>query len=106
MPYYEGFHIIRRCNDMENYRKTINVEGNKIKRQATVIKEIALSSARVILEDEKVYALAGTVGLMQGLKYNGSFKRGVKGGLATMGVMVGANVIRNMVSNLDVIKDA
>lgn len=89
------------------YYKEINLEGkNKLQRQATVIKEIALSSAKVILEDEKVYALAGTVGLVQGLKYNGSFKRGAKAGLATMGVMIGANIVRNIVSNIDVIKEA
>jgi hypothetical protein len=87
--------------------KEINLEGkNKLMRQATVIKEIVLSSTKVMLEDERVYALAGTVGLMQGLKYNGSFKRGMKGGLASLGVMVGANVVRNVVRNLDIIKDA
>lgn len=86
--------------------KEINLKGNKLQRQATLIKEIVVSSARVVLEDEKTYALAGTIGLMQGLKYNGSFKRGIKGGLATMGVMVGANAVRNIVSNIDEIKNA
>jgi hypothetical protein len=86
--------------------REINVKGNKLQRQAKVIGSIAAQSARVILEDEKSYALAGTVGLIQGLKYNGSIKRGMKAGVATMSVMVGANIIQNLVHNIDVIKNA
>lgn len=91
---------------MENYKKTINVKGNKLQRQATIIKEIAIGSAKLVLEDERSYALAGTVGLIQGLKYNGSLNRGVKAGVSTMGVMVGVNIVRNIVGNFEGIKNA
>jgi exosortase/archaeosortase len=91
---------------MEKYKKTVNVKGNKIQRQGTIIKEIVIGSAKLVLEDEKSYALAGTVGLIQGLKYNGSLNRGIKAGVATISVMVGANIIRNIVGNIEQIKNA
>lgn len=91
---------------MEKYRKTVRVEGNKLQRQAMIIKEITIGSVKLVVEDERSYALAGTVGLIQGLKYNGSVKRGIKAGTATMGVMVGVNIIRNIVGNYEEIKNA
>jgi hypothetical protein len=79
---------------------------DKYKGKAELIGKIAKRSTRVMLEDGKTYSLAVGIGLVQGLKYNGSFKRGAKAGAATMGVMVGANIIQNIVINLDEIKRA
>lgn len=79
---------------------------DKYKGKVNLVGQIVKQSTRVMLEDGKTYSLAVGVGLVQGLKYNGSFKRGAKAGVATMGVMVGANIIQNIVINLDEIKKA
>jgi hypothetical protein len=87
----------------------IKIEGMKwdeYKNKAILVREIAKGSTIAVLEDSKSYTLAAGVGLMQGLKYNGSFKRGIKAGTATMGAMVGVNIIQNIVVNLDEIKKA
>lgn len=78
----------------------------KYKGKAMIIGEIVGKSTKVVLEDSKTYGLAVGVGLMQGLKYNGSIKRGTKAGLATVGAMVGANIIQNVVINIEAIKKA
>lgn len=79
---------------------------DKYKGKVNLISHIAKASTRTVLEDSKTYGLAIGVGLMQGLKYNGSFIRGSKAGIATVGVMVGANIVQNVVINLDEIKKA
>lgn len=71
-----------------------------------IIKGIAVQSTKAILEDSKAYTLAGGVGLYQGLKYNGNMARGMKAGLATMGVLIGSNIVQNIVHNLEEIKKA
>lgn len=86
--------------------REFDINGNKLKRQATIIKEIAYVSTKAVLEDSRAYTVAGSIGLMQGLKYNGSFKRGTKAGLATMGVVIGAQIAQNLVKNIEVIKNA
>lgn len=86
--------------------KEYNLKGNKIQRQAQLIFNIAKESSKVVLEDDKVYVLAGTIGLVQGLKYNGSFIRGTRAGVATMGAVIGTNIVRNIVVNIDEIKNA
>ena len=81
-------------------------KGNKIMRQAKVIGTIVAESSKLVVADDKTHTLAGAVGLYQGLKYKGSFKTGIKGGLAVYGVLIAANSIQNIVHNFDVIKDA
>jgi hypothetical protein len=57
------------------------------------------------LKQEWTIGAAASIGLMQGLKYNGSFKRGIKGGLVTLGVFMVANGVYNVVSFWDKIKE-
>lgn len=71
-----------------------------------VINHIIRSSTKLVMEDSSTYGLAIGVGLTQGLKYNGSFKRGAKAGMATVGVLIGGTVIQNVVINLEEIKKA
>jgi hypothetical protein len=78
----------------------------KYKGKVEIINRIVKNSTRVMLEDSRTYTMAVGVGLWQGLKYNGSFKRGAKAGAATVSVMVGANIIQNIIINLDEIKNA
>lgn len=60
--------------------------------------------AKAQLRQEWTIGAAASIGLMQGLKYNGSFKRGIQGGLATIGVLMVANGIYNVVCFWDEIK--
>lgn len=83
-----------------------NKRENKIKRKAKIIGDITKQSVIGTLQNEQTYIISAGVGLMQGLKYNGNFKRGLKAGLATTGVLVGTNVIRNIAINVDAIQDA
>jgi hypothetical protein len=86
--------------------KEFTIKGNNnASRKLNAIKDIALASAKIVLEDSKVYTIAGAVGLYQGLKYNGNVGRGMKAGVATIGVMIGANIVQNLVSNIDEIKN-
>lgn len=82
-----------------------NEMGDKLKRKMKVIGEISYQTIISALEDPTIYASAASIGLYQGLKYNGSFKRGIKGGLGTAGVYIGVNIVRNIVVNRDVIKN-
>lgn len=82
------------------------LEGNKIQRQAKMVKEIVLASSQNILEDERIHGIAAVVGLNQGLKYNGSFKNGLYGSLATYGTLVAANGVMNIARNIELIKNA
>ena len=50
------------------------------------------------LEQDWVIGTAAGIGLMQGLKYNGSIKRGVKASAATLGVMYVANGFNNVIA--------
>ena len=76
------------------------------KRKAIVIRDISISSMMQIMEDQKTHTVAAGVGLIQGLKYGGSLSRGIKGGIAAYGVMIGANVIHNVIQNREVIRKA
>lgn len=73
--------------------------------KAKIVGDIAMDAAMKQIGDQKTITLALGVGLIQGLKYNGSLKRGIKAGLATMGVVAGANVVMNIAKNWDVIKN-
>ena len=91
--------------------KTIKVELKSKKegsfiRKAELVKHTAVVSTKVLLTDPNVHALAVGVGLQQGLKYKGSFKSGVKAGLATYGATIVGWSIYNVANNIDVIKEA
>lgn len=92
-------------NEKVIYMK-VNQKEEKIRRKAKVIGEISKKSAMSVLEDPSTYTYAAAIGLFQGLKYRGSISQGIKAGVATIGVFVGANVIQNIVNNRDEIKKA
>lgn len=77
-----------------------------LKRKAEVIKEISLKSAKAQLKDPRTITYAAAVCLYQGLKYKGSFRRGMRAGLATIAAFVGSNVATSLVQNSDEIKKA
>lgn len=53
---------------------------------------------------ETTTELALTVGLVQGLKYNGSLKRGLTSGAVTIGVVSAITGLKSVVTNWDTIK--
>lgn len=57
------------------------------------------------LKQEWVIGMAASVGLMQGLKYGGSVKRGLTGSAYTLGVMFVANGVYNVVTEWNNIKE-
>lgn len=71
-----------------------------------LIKDIAISSAMMQLQDVKTFQAGAIIGLYQGLKYRGNFGQGMKAGLATVGVITGLNVVTNLIKNVDEIKKA
>ena len=85
---------------------TINMKDNVFKRKAGVIKDIAKLSVSSQVRDVKAHTSAATVGLVQGLKYNGDLKRGIKAALVTEVVYLGTRLTNNIVTNWEVIKDA
>lgn len=96
---------------MENNDKIIEIginkeKGNKLKRQAKMIGDMIILNTTILMEDKRTHAIAVGIGLMQGLKYRGSFKNGVKAGLATYGALIAAQTIQNVVQERDEIKKA
>jgi hypothetical protein len=55
----------------------------KVEKIKDTVKEGVLSTLR----DDSALMWAGVIGLYQGLKYKGSLVNGIKGGLATLGVI-------------------
>ncbi len=90
----------------------MRVEGEKkekkekLKRQAKVLGGIVVDSVKAQLSTEGTYTTAAGIGLIQGFKYGGSLKRGVKAGAVVVGVLVGINVVGNVVEKWDYIKNA
>lgn len=88
---------------MENF--TITKETvEMLKRKGKLIGDIAVSSVMKEIANETTVKMGVGVGLLQGLKYNGNLKRGVKAGLTTVGVVAGMNAVMNIASNWDNIK--
>ena len=54
-------------------------------------------------QDENLQVAVG-VGLYQGLKYNGSFKRGLKAASTTMAVIATVNGVLTVMSNVELIQ--
>lgn len=76
----------------------------KLKRQGIKVADIAVTSAMNTIANNNSLKVSVGVGLMQGLKYRGNFKRGVKAGVTTMGVLVGIDVVTNVAGNWELIK--
>ena len=53
--------------------------------------------------DESAVSIGLATGFYQGLKYNGNFKRGLKAGVVTIGVIGAANGVVNVIKNWDTI---
>jgi hypothetical protein len=90
----------------KDWRLKENETVEVLKRKLGVIGSIAKDSTVLLMEDKKTHAFAIGIGLMQGLKYRGSLKLGVKGGIAAYGALILANTIQNVVNNRDAIKKA
>lgn len=62
-------------------------------------------SAKKQLMQEDTILISAAVGLYQGLKYRGSFKNGIKGGLATLVTISAINGVLAVVEQKDKIKN-
>lgn len=81
---------------------TVNKETvEKLKRRGLVAADVAISAAMKQMADEKTVIWSAGIGLIQGLKYNGSLKRGIKAGLTAHGVIGGVNAMWNVARNWD-----
>ena len=78
----------------------------KFVRKAKVIGEVFVKGTLLQFERPNSLGLAATVGLYQGLKYNGSLARGVKAGAVTLAVFGVIDGVRMVLYNIDYIKNA
>ena len=89
--------------------KSINKEEKSkmesLQKKAKVAGKLFGDAFLVQMGSESTLAMGVAAGLHQGLKYNGSIKRGVKAASATMGVMCALNGVLNVYNNIDVIKE-
>ena len=76
-----------------------------ILEKGKIIGKVFTDGAKVQLEQQWLWGTAATVGLMQGLKYKGSIKSGIFGGLAVLITLAGANGISNVVSQWSTVKN-
>lgn len=84
----------------------VNAKREKLKRQVNTLGRIAVKSAGLQLKQGHTYVTAGTVGLVQGLKYGGDFKRGIKAGIVSVGVLATVNAVANVAEKWDYIKNS
>lgn len=66
-----------------------------------LVSQVFIAGAKSSLDQEWVWGTSAIVGLSQGLKYKGSIKTGISGGLATLAVITGVMGIINVVHNWD-----
>ena len=76
-----------------------------LQKKAKVAGKIFGEAFLVQMGSETTLTMGVAAGVRQGLKYNGSVKRGVKAAAATMGVMCALNGVLNVYNNIDVIKE-
>jgi hypothetical protein len=79
----------RRIEMLEIYR---DIEWNGMKKVVDQTVDASLKNANT-------WALSVSVGIVQGLKYKGSLKAGIVAGITMLGVLVGIDVVYNMVAN-------
>ena len=77
-----------------------------MKNQIKVGTEIFTKSAILQLKQTETATAIVTIGITQGLKYNGDVKRGIKSGVAVGAVAGCYSGILNVVNNWDTIKAA
>jgi len=75
-----------------------------ILEKAEFIGKTIMYAGKHQMKQEWVIELAACIGLTQGLKYNGSIKRGVVGAAATLGVIGLANGVSEVMKHWDTIK--
>jgi hypothetical protein len=68
------------------------------------ISVVFIGGAKEQLKQQWTIGAAAGIGLAQGFKYNGSIKRGVTGGIATLAVLAAANGFSEVMYNWDKIK--
>lgn len=76
-----------------------------LQKKAKVAGKLFGDAFLVQMGSESTLTMGVAAGVSQGLKYNGSVKRGVKAAAATMGVMCALNGVLNVYNNIDVIKE-
>lgn len=75
-----------------------------LKGKVKAVGEIAIDSAIKQIGDAGTMSTSLSIGLVHGL-ISGSVKRGVKTSLVILGVVASANVVKNIASNWDAIKN-
>ena len=77
---------------------------NKLEK-INFISHVFMDGAKKQMGQEWVIALAAIVGLNHGLKYKGSFKQGIIGGLAIFGTCGAVGGVLSIMDNWDKIKN-
>lgn len=80
-------------------------EKEKMKRKAVAVKDISTTSAKIALEDKSAYGIASAMAIVEGFRTR-SFKAGTIAGVLTFGGIIGANVIGDLIDNIEDIKKA
>ena len=75
------------------------------KNKLTVGCELFSKGFVVQAMDSSTISLGLDIGIMQGVKYNGNFKRGLTTGLVVMGVVSAANGLKNVIENAHIIAE-
>ena len=78
----------------------------KFVRKAKLIGYIFGKGFACQMAETNTFGAAATIGLYQGLKYNGNLVRGLKASGATLVVICAANGARMIFHNIDAIKEA
>lgn len=76
-----------------------------ILQKCQFIGTVFTGGAKAQLKQEWTWAAAAVAGLYQGLKYKGSLKSGIAGGVAVLGTLAIASGVYNLVMNGEKIKD-
>lgn len=77
-----------------------------ILEKSDFIGKVFMGGAKAQLKQEWTWAAATAIGLQQGLKYKGSIRTGLSGGIAVVTVLAAANGIYNIAAHWDQIKEA
>ena len=77
-----------------------------ILEKSNFIGTVFMGGVKAQLKQEWTWAAAAAIGLTQGLKYKGSIRTGLSGGVAVVTVLAAANGIYNIAAHWDKIKEA
>lgn len=79
------------------------MEFGELKHRMVKAGVIVAETAKKTVTSKEALSVAASVGLWQGLKYQGDIKRGVKGAAAALGTNFVLNSIVNIANNWDYI---